>query len=173
MAAQELERTETMALRDDRLVALYQAHASDGVRLAYVLTGSRETAEDITQEAFVRAGRRIVGIRNPQHAKAYLFRTIVNLARGQGRRLLSGRRALGRLQSPGPAHMPAIEERDELWGELLTLPHRQRAAIFLRYYLDQSEAQAAETLDCSLSAIKSLVSRGLRTLRNSLEGRDR
>jgi RNA polymerase sigma factor (sigma-70 family) len=49
------------------------------------------------------------------------------------------------------------------------LPQRQRAAIVLRYYEDLSEAQTAAALGCRQGTIKSLVSRGLSTLREQLE----
>lgn len=156
--------------RGDRLGEIYRAHASDGLRLAYVLTGQREAAEDITQEAFVRIGRKLVGLRDLDHARAYLFRTIINLCRGRGRRLVIERSALARLRAPEVDHLPDVAERDAIWSALLALPPRQRAALFLRYYLDQSETQAAEALDCSSSALKSLVFRALNSLRTSLQG---
>jgi DNA-directed RNA polymerase specialized sigma24 family protein len=61
---------------------------------------------------------------------------------------------------------------DETWSRLLALPQRQRAALFFRYYLDQSEVNAAEALSCSTSALKSLVTRGLNSLREA-EGEQR
>jgi DNA-directed RNA polymerase specialized sigma24 family protein len=51
---------------------------------------------------------------------------------------------------------------------LLDLPIRQRTALYLRYYDDLSEAQAAEVMGCSVSAVKSLVNRGLNGLRVEL-----
>lgn len=166
-----LNRSETILVqRGDRLGEIYRAHASDGLRLAYVLTGQREAAEDITQEAFVRIGRKLVGLRDLDHARAYLFRTIINLCRSRGRRLVIERSALARLRAPEADHIPDVPERDAIWSALLSLPPRQRAALFLRYYLDQSETQAAEALDCSSSALKSLVFRALNSLRTSLQG---
>jgi RNA polymerase sigma factor (sigma-70 family) len=156
--------------REDRLAEIYRAHASDGLRLAYVLTGNREAAEDITQEAFVRIGRRLFGLRDLNHARAYLLRTIINLSRGRGRRLASERSALARLPAPETPLIPDIGQRDEIWTALLALPPRQRAALYLRYYLDHTEAQAAEALDCSSTALKSLVFRALTALRTSLQG---
>ncbi len=156
--------------REDRFAQLYRLHASDGLRLAFVLTGNRHVAEDITQEAFVRLARKVVGFRDPDHARAYLFRVIINLCRGRGRRLRIERTALARIRGRDVDQLPDLAQRDEIWRALLSLPQRQRAALFLRYYLDQSEVQAAEEMDCSSSALKSLVSRGLSTLRKSLQG---
>ena len=156
-------------MSDDRLGELYRAHGADALRLAYVLTGSREAAEDITQDAFVRIGRRIFGLKDLDHERAYLFRTVINLCRSRGRKLGRERAALARVDAQG-TH-PGLE-LDETWSRLLALPQRQRAALFFRYYLDQSESSAAEALDCSTSALKSLVNRGLNALREA-EGDDR
>ena len=156
-------------MTDDRLGELYRAHGADALRLAFVLTGNQQAAEDITQEAFVRIGRKILPLRDMDHERAYLFRTVINLCRNRGRKLSRERAAIARMQPqravPGP-------EIDEVWERLLLLPPRQRAALFFRYYLDHSEADAADALDCSTSALKSLVNRGLNTLRE-MQGDDR
>lgn len=147
---------------EDRLGELYRAQGTDALRLAYVLTGDVQAAEDITQEAFYRIGRKIFGLRDPDHERAYLLRTVVNLSRTRGRKLERERKALARLE---PVCSSPAPEADEAWKLLLSLPPRQRAALFLRFYLDRSEADAADALDCSTSALKSLVNRGLHTLR--------
>ena len=157
-----------MTARDERLEELYRAHSSDAVRLAYVLTGDRSAAEDIGQEAFVRIARKVFGLRDLEHGKAYLFRTVMNLAKGRGRKLTRERSAYRRMEAPSEVATDAHGD-DATWNALLALPLRQRTALFLRYYLDQSEAEAAETLDCSPSALKSLVNRGLNALRAEME----
>lgn len=157
--------------RVDALEALYHRHASDAVRLAYVLTGDASLAQDVAHEAFVRVGRKLFGLRNPEHARAYLYRTTVNLCRGRFRREKTERAAVQRLdRRPEADHPPDLAERDELWRALLTLPVRQRSALFFRYYEDLSEVQAADALGCSVSALKSLVNRGLKELRARIEG---
>lgn len=156
-------------MTDDRLGELYRRHGSDALRLAYVLTGSREGAEDVTQDAFVRIGRKILGLKDPDHERAYLFRTVINLSRSRGRKLSRERAAVARLELQAQIPQPGP---DETWSRLLSLPPRQRAALFFRFYLDQSEASSAEALNCSTSALKSLVNRGLKTLREA-EGETR
>jgi RNA polymerase sigma factor (sigma-70 family) len=157
----------------DRLALLYESQGAGATRLAYVLTGDRHAAQDIAHEAFVRVGRKLFGLRDPEHARAYLYRTVVNLCRGRGRRLKVERTALQRIDRPRQ-HQPAdVTEQDEMWRALLNLPIRQRAALFLRYYQDLFEAQAAEALDCSISALKSLVNRGLKDLRVTFQGGER
>jgi RNA polymerase sigma factor (sigma-70 family) len=169
---------ETLARSEspDRLGSLYESHNHAATRLAYVLTGDVDAAQDIAQEAFVRVGRRLFGLRDPQYAHAYLYRTVLNLCRGRARRLKIERAALQvlksdqRHQAPDITEQGGINQHDEMWRALLLLPARQRAALFLRYYQDLSEAQTAEVLLCSVSAVKSLVNRGLKELRVRLEG---
>jgi RNA polymerase sigma factor (sigma-70 family) len=63
------------------------------------------------------------------------------------------------------AEVPDTDRRDELWKDLQRLPARQRTAIVLRIYEDQSEQRVAEILGCRPGTVRSLVSRGLAELR--------
>ena len=149
----------------DRLESLYSSEANGALRLAYVLTGDVHVAQDITHEAFARIGRKIFVLGDPEHQRAYLYRTVVNLCRGRGRKLRRERAALERMQGQVTTTTSSSATNSLAWQAVLSLPPRQRAALYLRYYQDQSEAQTAEFLDCSVSAVKSLVNRGLKELR--------
>jgi RNA polymerase sigma factor (sigma-70 family) len=70
------ERAERQA---GRLEELYERHAADAVRLAYLVTSDRELARDIAQDAFVRVAGRFRHLRYPDAFDAYLRRTVVNL----------------------------------------------------------------------------------------------
>jgi RNA polymerase sigma-70 factor (sigma-E family) len=156
--------------RAERLAELYQRNAREGVRLAYLLTGDRELAEDISQEAFVRVAGRWQNLRKPEAFRAYLRKAIVNLTRSHFRRLRVARGYVERVAAdPATAHLPDVERAAVMKDALLGLPHRQRAALVLRYYDDLSELQTAEVLGCSVSAVKSLVTRGTNTLRQRIE----
>jgi len=148
---------------DGRLAELYAAHAADAIRLAYMLTGDRQLAEDLLQDAFVKLVGRLAHLRDPGAFGAYLRRTVVNLANSSFRR-----RRLERAYLERSAHQPVAEQgapdlqrRDELWAGLMTLPLRQRSAIVLRVYEDLPEHQVAEILRCRPGTVRSLVSRGL------------
>lgn len=149
----------------DRLEALYSSEGNGAFRLAYVLTGDVHVAQDIAHEAFARMGAKIFGLGDPEHQRAYLYRTVVNLCRGRGRKLRSERAALLKMQGQVTTTTPSSPTNSPEWQAVLSLPPRQRAALYLRYYQDQSEAQTAEVLGCSVSAVKSLVNRGLKELR--------
>lgn len=158
-----------MRAANERLAALYAQHAPAATRLAYMLTGDRDVAQDLAHDAFVRIGGKVLALRDPNHARAYLLRTVINLCRGRGRKLQRERRAIRRLQRPSATQSVLPSGNDEIWKALLQLPVRQRAALFLRYYEDASEQEAADALNCSLSALKSLVNRGLRDLRTRVK----
>ena len=158
-----------------RLARLYALHAPRAGRLAYLLTGDPELAQDLAQEAFVRLMGRLSAIRDDAVVAAYLRRSIVNLVRKHWRKLGYERRYLrGGLEGAGPAPelAPELDRRDELWRALDTLPYQQRAAIVLRFYEDLPEVEVAEILQCAPGTVKSLVSRGMEKLRNEIGGED-
>ena len=155
-----------------RLEELYIAHAPSATRLAYLLTGDQNLAEDLTQDAFVKLAGRFRDLRNPDAFQAYLRRTVINLATSHWRRLRTERAYVDKQGGTAPAdtnYLPDVEGRDELWRALRKLPPRQRAAIVLRYYGDLSEQQTADALQVSVGAVKSLVSRGMDRLREHME----
>ena len=161
---------------EGRLAELYARHVQTGIRLAYLLTGDHQQAEDLVQEAFVRCVGRFRHLRVPDAFDAYLRRTIVNLHTSGLRRKRLERRWLaaeGWAAAVRTASMPDVGAREDLWRRVLELPPRQRAALVLRYYEDLSEHDAAQTLGCSVAAMKSLVARGTSALRERIESEER
>jgi RNA polymerase sigma-70 factor (sigma-E family) len=155
----------------DRLAHLYIAHASEGIRLAYLLTGDRALAEDLVQDAFARLVGRLQHLRDPGAFGAYLRRAIVNLATSYFRHRRVERAYLERMAAAPSREANPNEPVDEaMHAVLLRLPQRQRAAIVLRFYEDLSDVQTAEVLRCSAGTVRSLVSRAIKTLRSELEG---
>lgn len=154
---------------EKRLSDLYVRHAPDAIRLAYLLTGKQHTAEDIVQDAFVRLFGRFRDLRNPDAFQAYLRKTVINISRDHFRRLRS-ERALAARESPRheSSQIPELEEWHSLYEALRSLPHRQRAALILRYAEELSERETAEAMGCSVAAVKSLVSRATGRLRMDL-----
>jgi RNA polymerase sigma-70 factor (sigma-E family) len=160
--------------RKGRLGELYLRHAGDAIRLAYLLTGDRALAEDLVQDAFVRLAGRLAHLRDPEAFDAYLRTTVVNLSRSHWRRRKVERayleRARGSLE-PRAMERPddSVEDRDALWRALARLSHRQRAALVLRFYEDLPNDEVARLLKTRPGTVKSLVHRGLTTLREVIE----
>ena len=165
-----VQASEPADLERARLGELYLRHGPAALRLAYLLTGERALAEDLVQDAFVKLAGRLAHLREPEAFNAYLRRTIVNLHGMYLRRKRVERTYLRREEafaSP-PPDVPAIDLREYLWRALLLLPARQRAALVLHYYEDLTEADAADVLGCRPGTYRSLVARGMRTLRTRI-----
>ena len=112
----------------DQLEALYLRHGPEALRLAYLLTGDRELAEDLAQEAFVRVARSLHGLRNANSFHRYLRRTVVNLANSQLRRRRVERAYRKTLVSSAAADVSSgdVATRQAVRDAIAQLPARQR-----------------------------------------------
>jgi DNA-directed RNA polymerase specialized sigma24 family protein len=150
----------TKAGREQPLADLYRTRWPSMVRLATLLTGSQQRAEDLVQDVFVRLHRRGDLGDTPT---AYLRAAVVNACRSDARSRMRDRR-------PWTAGQPSWSRETVEWVDLLALlPARARAAIVLRYWLDLTDQQIADTLGCRPATVRSLLRRGLARLRPMLE----
>jgi RNA polymerase sigma-70 factor, ECF subfamily len=158
--------------------------------LALRLSGNAQDAEEIVQDAFVRAYRALCGYPRERIAalslRPWLYRITLNVYHNHVRRKRVGTMSLeepgeGARQSDGGFSDPVDSERErpeeaalqaERHGELSTilaaLPGRYRAAIVLRYVEGLSYAELAETLEQPIGTVKANVHRGIRQLRKML-----
>jgi RNA polymerase sigma factor (sigma-70 family) len=134
-------------------------------------------AEDLAQESMARAFGRLGQLRHADRFDAYARRILVNLVRKGWRRAARERayvdgdaRRVAARTVADPAEV--VADAQDLWDAMLRLPVRQRAAIVLRYYADLSERATAEALGCRVGTVKSLVHRGLATMRSEIEAHD-
>ncbi|UDY35887.1 sigma-70 family RNA polymerase sigma factor [Dermatobacter hominis] len=148
--------------------AIYAEHGQRLLRIAVVVLGGRDGAEDAVAEAFARCWRRWRSHR-PDDPGAYLRRTLLNELVRQGER--AARR--------GPSHATTVV-RDETSGVvdrllalevLAELPARQRAVLACRFLDDRTEAETAQLLSMPVGTVKSTTSRALARL-NDLLGTD-
>lgn len=153
-----------------RLRDLYVEFGPEAGRLAYLLVGDADAAQDIAQEAFVRVGSRLSRLKDPHNARFYLRTTVINLCRAHWRRRARElrRREMDSWVPIQEDHGARVDQRTEMIAALQRLPARQRAALVLRFYEDLSEHQTAELLSCPVGTVKSSVSRALQTLRGEL-----
>ena len=162
-----------VASADEAVERLYAEHYRSLVRLATLLVRDLGTAEEVVQDAFVAVHAKWDGIRDPHRALAYLRRAVVNGSRSRLRHLKVVRTHAER--QPVPDAVRGADEavlesarRASVLEALARLPRRQREVIALRYYVDLSEAEIAETLGISRGAVKSHASRGAASLREAL-----
>ena len=149
------ERTE------DDVARVYAAERTRLVRLAYLMTGSREAAEEVVHDAFARTHARWAGIEEPA---PYLRVTVVNLCQTWRRRAV-----LERERTPRPPrdHVPPPEV-DETWELLERLPPDQRVALVLRYYEDLPFDEVARIVGCPPATVRTRVHRALLRLRREM-----
>lgn len=155
---------------DTALELLYVAHWDQLVRLSVLLVRDLGQAEEVVQDAFVEMHRRWAQLDDPERAPAYLRRTVVNRSRSALRHRGVVQRHLARqhrIDEAPPADEPVLADsrRRAVLDALQRLPRRQREVLALRYYLDLSESEIAETLGISRGAVKSHASRGSAALR--------
>ena len=134
-------------------------------RLAYARTGSREDAEDITQETFLRLVRAAPGFREEEHCKAWLLRVAANCA-GDLHRSPWYRRVVP-LEEAGEMSAPELESGD-MSEVLLALPEGYRVVVHLYYYEEMSTAEIARVLGKREGSIRTRLSRARKRLRQIL-----
>lgn len=148
----------------DTFSDVYGAQYAPLVRLAYVTTGNLQAAEDVVQEVFTGLYHRFGEIEEPG---AYLRRAVVSRCVSWHRRKTLERRYAERTGPPPPV-APLGPDGTAVRAALARLKPRQRAAVFLRYYLDLPEAEIARALDCRPGTVKSLLHRAFALLREHL-----
>jgi RNA polymerase sigma factor (sigma-70 family) len=157
----------------DAFAHLVERHRGVALRVAYGIAG--DDAEDVVQEACVKAFGALARFEAGRAFRPWLLAIVANEARnrrrGAGRWRRLGLRLADRPGTGGPD--PAeVSERDEDRRRLLSavarLPDADREIIALRWFADLSEAETATALGCPVGTVKSRSSRALARLRRSL-----
>jgi len=151
----------------DRFEDRFDELAAISYRVAFRLLGSRQDAEDLTQETLTRAFQRWRKVRG--HAEPWVARVAANLAldairRGR-RRPTSSVDASGGFDDRAAPEPASVVDRLDLVRVLQELPKRQRQVVVLRYLADLSEADVARELGVSVGSVKKHASRGLAGVR--------
>jgi RNA polymerase sigma-70 factor (sigma-E family) len=151
--------------------ALYQSTAVGLIRLAYVILGDRQAAEDVVQDAFCNLFRRWDRLSHLEGAEYYVRVSVLNACRSAlRRRLVRSRRVLYELPAPSvEAAVLGSEERAELIRAVDRLPRRQRETLVLSYYLDLPDDEIATLMGVGMSSVRSARHRALETLARNLK----
>ncbi len=158
------------------LVTRYQAIAA---RTAYVITGTAADAEDVAQDAFVKAYYALDRFRSGAPFRPWLLRIVANEAinrrKAAGRRPTVGLsvvedRASGDTALSPEASALAHERREVVLEALRKMREEDRLVIAYRYFFDLSEVEMAEALGVARGTVKSRLSRAIARLRAAMEG---
>ena len=165
----------------EAFAALVRRYEEAAFRVAYLIVRDSAEAQDVAQEAFMRAYRSIQRFDVEQPFRPWLLRIVTNLAlnnrRGVRRREEAGRR-LERAESVSGASSPSpeksvlqSEEARRVWEALGDLDEQDQAVVYLRYFLDASERETAAAIGRPVGTVKSRLYRALRRLRGVIEER--
>ncbi|MDX1510530.1 MAG: SigE family RNA polymerase sigma factor [Nitriliruptorales bacterium] len=149
---------------------VFNTHHRELLRLAWLLTGNEDLAEDVVADAFAKVYRPWKQGR-VDNVGGYLRTAVVNRVNSGFRRLAVERREASKRASEPTQGSPEQDaaDRDEVWQALRQLPIGQRTAIVLRYWDDLTEAQAAEVMGVSVGTVKSQTAKGLARIRHLLQ----
>ena len=155
--------------------SLVQAHQESVFRLAYLLLGDPDDAEDTAQESFLRAWKYLKRFDRARPLRPWLLSITANLARN--RRRSAGRylAALMRAFREEPVSVRIEEkslqnlEANELWQAVQNLNLTDQQIIYLRFFLDLSVTETAQVLQVAAGTVKSRLSRAIEKLRSIIQ----
>jgi RNA polymerase sigma-70 factor (sigma-E family) len=159
---------------DAAFEAFVREHSASLIRTAVLVTGSKHAAEELVQDTLTLLYPRWARVAAADQPLAYVRRSLVN-------RFISQRRRPGALDVAvwelpdgwdGTDLGETVAVRRTIWQLLGTLPERQRAAIVLRHFHDLPETEIAATLGCRPGSVRSLISRGLGSMRSAYTASD-
>ena len=135
-----------------------------------LVTGDRQEAEDVMQEAFLRMWERWDLVQSLASPTGYLYRTAMNVFRMRRRRALTASRRMARRLLPSE-DFEGAEARSDLDRGLAALSTRQRTAVVLTELLDFSSSEAASAMGVSPANARKLAQHGREALRQALGSR--
>ena len=152
----------------ERLVQRYQEPV---FRLAYLIMADAHEAEDVAQDAFIRAYLKLEQYDVARPLRPWLLQITANLARNR-------RRSIGRYWAALTRYGQTVEldtrnpepdESQQLWQAVRALRPKAQEIIYLRYFLALSEAEAAAALNIAPGTAKSRLHRALQQLKVVIE----
>ena len=157
---------------------LLERHRAPVVHFLYRMVQNQAVAEELAQEVFLRVYRARGGYEPTARFTTWLFRIATHLALNslRDRRADKAVESLdGDLDAPVPDRRPTVEQTlvgqarlEEVRRAIHALPAKQRAAVLMHKYQEMEYSQIARVLNCSESAVKSLLFRAYETLRARL-----
>lgn len=163
---------------------LVMRHQVKAVRAAYLITRDLGLAEDIVQDAFIRAFHAIRGFNSTRPFEPWFMRSVVNasvkMMQRSARQVQVGDEAdespfveLAAKVESIESQVEFIEVQDQIWDAMQKLSPRQRAVIVQRYFLEMSEKEMAEEAGSAVGTVKWMLNTARERLRSLLERSER
>ena len=186
-AVATLERDAELMLRvregdSESFALLLERHRRPVMHYLYRMLQDQSVAEEVAQEVFLRVYRSRSTYEPTAKFTTWLFRIATHLALNaiRDRKKEKGHESLDNVPAEGPVrevsdHSPTVEQKlvyqarlDEVRSAIGMLPDKQRAAVLMHKYEELDYSHIASVLECSESAVKSLLFRAYETLRQRL-----
>lgn len=148
----------------------FERHYAELARLAHLLTGEPDAADDLAADALLALWHRWDRVRAADHPVAYARGVVANLARSRIRSAVRERRRITLFwsQREDKTENPDIPGMVDVQEALRRLPFRKRACVVLRHAFDLSEKDTALSLGISVGTVKSQTSKGMAELQRLL-----
>src|ERR687890_821908 len=165
----------------DAFATLYDRHSRAAFSLAYRMMGERQAAEDLAQDAFLKAWRGAGSYRAERGSvRTWILSIVHNRGIDQLRSHASRRRTQDRIEASAPRSQPSEafaetlrnSQRDQLREALNTLPPEQLKILELAYFSGYTHVEIAELLRLPLGTVKGRMRLGLKKIRDYFESRD-
>ncbi|GAA4135053.1 SigE family RNA polymerase sigma factor [Actinomadura keratinilytica] len=169
-APPEAERDEEAYRREFR--RFFERHHRDLARLAHLMLGDPDSADDLAADALAAAWHRWDRVRGSEHPLAYVRRIVLNMCHSRIRALVRERDRLAALGATVQEHAdtPDVPAVLDVRAALQRLPERKRACVVLRFAFDLSEKETARVLGITVGTVKSQTSKGVAELQRALGG---
>ena len=152
---------------------LYDRHGRAAYSLAYRLTGERQAAEDLAQDAFLKVWRSAGGYRAGRGSvRTWILSIVHNRGIDRLRSLASRRRTQEKVEAEAPGSQPSEafaetwrnSRRDQVREALSTLPPEQLEILKLSYFSGHTQVEISRMLDLPLGTVKGRTRLGLKRL---------
>jgi RNA polymerase sigma-70 factor (sigma-E family) len=153
--------------------AFFQRHHRELARLAYLMLGDPDGADDLAADALAAAWHRWDRVRGADQPLAYVRRMVVNMCGSRIRTLVRERDKYTLLSAAveDRTNGPDVPTVVDVRAALQRLPDRKRACVILRLAFDLSEKETARILGISVGTVKSQTSKGVAELEKLLRDR--
>lgn len=164
----------------DAFAALYDRHNRAAFSLAYRMMGDRQAAEDLAQDAFLKAWRGASSYRAERGSvRTWLLSIVHNRGIDQLRSLASRRRTQDKIEATAPRSQPSEafaetwrnSQREEVREAMGTLPSEQLKILELAYFSGYTHVEISDLLSLPLGTVKGRMRLGLKKIRDHFESR--